>query len=159
MFEQTLPWLTALAALGCGLIGGLLFAFSNFVMQALAQQPAASGIATMQAINRLILNPLFLLIFMGTALMCVALAAIAMLRWSQPGAIELLIASLLYVIGCFGVTIAFNVPLNNSLANLNPDAADIAEQWRSYVAAWLRWNHVRTLASIVAAVILILHLV
>ena len=55
------------AAVGCGLIGGLLFAFSSFVMTALARQPAECGIRTMQAINVAILNPLFLSVFLGTA--------------------------------------------------------------------------------------------
>jgi uncharacterized membrane protein len=107
----------------------------------------------------LILNPLFLMIFMGTALVCLALAGIALLHWPQPGAPLLLAASMLYVMGCFGVTMVFNVPLNNSLANLNPAAPSATEQWQSYIAAWLRWNHVRTFASIIAATILILHLV
>jgi uncharacterized membrane protein len=40
-----------LAALGCGLIAGVFFAFSTFVMKALAQQPAPLGIATMQSIT------------------------------------------------------------------------------------------------------------
>jgi uncharacterized membrane protein len=52
--------LTLAAALGCALLGGLFFAFSNFVMKALMRIPAPSGIAAMQAINVTVLNPLFL---------------------------------------------------------------------------------------------------
>ena len=43
--------LTLLAILGCGMIAGVFFAFSAFVMKALARLPAEQGIAAMQAIN------------------------------------------------------------------------------------------------------------
>ena len=55
--------LTALALLACvgaGTVGGVFFAFSTFVMKALAQLPARQGIAAMQRINVVVLNPLFL---------------------------------------------------------------------------------------------------
>ncbi|MGG6293630.1 hypothetical protein ACQ4M4_04325 [Leptolyngbya sp. AN02str] len=48
------------ADLGCGLIAGIFFAFSTFVMNALAQQPPAQGIATMQSINITVINPWFM---------------------------------------------------------------------------------------------------
>jgi hypothetical protein len=48
------------AALGSGIMGGPLFAFSNCVMRALAHQRQASGIRRMQGITIYILNPLFL---------------------------------------------------------------------------------------------------
>jgi len=43
--------LTLVSALGCGLIAGVFFAFSAFVMKALARLPPAQGIAAMQSIN------------------------------------------------------------------------------------------------------------
>ena len=59
--------LTFLAALCCGLIAGLFFAFSNFVMKALASVAPERGMSSMQAINRTVLNPVFLCVFLGTA--------------------------------------------------------------------------------------------
>jgi uncharacterized membrane protein len=156
MIKNSLPLLTLFAALGCGLMGGLLFAFSNFVMKALMQQSAANGIATMQAINVLIINPLFLLIFIGTALSCLALAVMSLMRWSQPGAAMLLTGSVIYLIGTLIVTMAFNVPLNNALVALSAPSADAAQQWQDYVSAWLRWNHVRAIAALAAAAIFII---
>ncbi len=154
--KELLSFLTIFAAVGAGLIGGLLFAFSNFVMRALAQQPPEGGIRTMQAINITILNPLFMLIFLGTALASVILAITALARLSSPGALLLLIGCVLYVVGTLGVTMAWNVPLNDKLAVLNPSTAQAAEFWRVYVADWMQWNHVRTIASILASVLLIL---
>ena len=64
--EGVLHILTFAAALGAGLMAGLFFAFSTCVMTALGRQPAPCGIAAMQAVNEVILNPVFLLVFMGT---------------------------------------------------------------------------------------------
>jgi len=41
--------LTLFVALGCGLIAGVFFAFSAFVMKALARLSSAEGIAAMQS--------------------------------------------------------------------------------------------------------------
>ncbi len=156
MPKEILTFLTIFAALGCGMIGGLLFAFSNFVMRALVQQPPESGIRTMQAINITIINPLFFLVFLGTALASVILAITALPRLSSPSTILLLIGCVLYIVGTFGVTMAFNVPLNNRLAVLDPSTAQAAEFWHEYVSSWTQWNHVRTIAAILASFLLIL---
>ena len=63
----------------------------------------------------------------------------------------MLAASLLYLLGCFGVTMVFNVPLNNQLAAVAP--AQEAAAWSRYLDVWTIWNHVRTLASIVSAIL------
>lgn len=52
--------LSILAMLGCGMIGGVFFAFSSFVMRALARLPDAQGLAAMQSINFVVLNWHFL---------------------------------------------------------------------------------------------------
>jgi uncharacterized membrane protein len=138
--------LTLAAALGCALLGGLFFAFSNFVMKALMRIPAPSGIAAMQAINVTVLNPLFLGLFFGTAALC---ALLFFLRWESPFALG---GAALYLIGTFGVTMVFNVPRNNALARLDP--AGSVSAWRRYVQEWTWWNHVRTLAAVAAAALL-----
>lgn len=51
---------TFLSALGCGLIAGFFFAFSAVVMKALGKLPPAQGIAAMQSINVVVINPWFL---------------------------------------------------------------------------------------------------
>ena len=140
-----------ICALGCGLIAGLLFAFSVCVMRALAALPPAHGIAAMQSINVAILNRWFLTPFVGVAALGAVLAVFALLRWSEPGAAFIVAGGLLYVVGTFGVTMRFNVPRNNALAVLRPDSADGARLWVSYLDEWTRWNHVRTIAALLAA--------
>jgi uncharacterized membrane protein len=139
------------AVLGCGLIAGVFFAFSTFVMSALARRPPAQGIAAMQSINITVINPWFMTAFLGTAGACTLLAVSSLLKWNQPGAAYLLIGSLLYLVGTLGVTIVFNVPLNDALAKVEPGSTDGASLWASYLTNWTLWNHVRTVAALAAA--------
>jgi uncharacterized membrane protein len=67
------------------------------------------------------------------------------------GTAYLLLGSLLYLIGTVGVTIAFNVPLNDALATVNPNSADGANLWVNYLTNWTIWNHVRTAAALAAS--------
>lgn len=139
------------SALGCCLIAGVFFAFSTFVMSALARLQPAQGIAAMQAINITAINPLFMIALFGTAGSCVFLAISSFLKWQQPMSAYLLIGSLLYLVGTVGVTIAFNVPLNDALAKVDPDSTEGARLWASYLSDWTLWNHIRTVAAFVAA--------
>lgn len=149
--EKFLPTLTLLAALGSGLIAGVFFAFSCFVMKALSRIPPAEGIAAMQSINIVVLNPVFLSVFVGTAVACLIAIAFSWLRWSQPGAVYLLVGGLLYLIGTFLVTMAFNVPRNDALAAVAPASPEGARLWADYLSSWTAWNHVRTVAALAAA--------
>jgi uncharacterized membrane protein len=103
------------AIVGGGVVTGLLFAFSNFVMRALAQLPAEHGMDAMQRINATIITPLFLTLFLGTSLLCVIIGMHAALLLQAPGRLWLLVGALADVIGPFGITLLFNVPLNNRL--------------------------------------------
>lgn len=151
MSSNLLSCLIVIAALGCGLIGGLFFAFSNFVMRALARLPDAQGMAAMQAINLTVLNPLFLGAFMGTALLSALLAGYGLLHLAQAGAGWLVAGGLLYLAGNLLVTAACNVPRNNVLARLDPASADAARLWRDYLRSWTAWNHVRTFTALAAS--------
>lgn len=143
--------LTLVAALGCGLIAGVFFAFSAFVMRAFARLPAADGMAAMQSVNVAVLNPVFLSAFVGTAAACLLAVVVSILHWQEPGAMYRLAGGLLYLLGSFGVTAAFNVPRNEFLARVSPSDPDGAKAWAGYQSSWTAWNHVRTVASLAAA--------
>ena len=149
--NRFLPTLTLLAALGSGLIAGAFFAFSSFVMKALGRIAPAEGIVAMQSINVVVLNPVFLSVFVGTAAACGIAIVFSWLRWNQPGAVYLLAGALLYLIGTFLVTMAFNVPRNDALAAVAPTDPESAKLWASYLSSWTAWNHVRTVAALAAA--------
>ena len=143
--------LTFVSALGSGLIAGFFLAFSIVVMKALAQQPAPQGIAAMQSINIVVINPMFFTAFFGTAAACLVLTISTFFRWQRPGTAYLLAGSLLYLVGTILVTILFNVPRNNALAAVDPTSPEGANVWATYLSSWTAWNHVRTIAALAAA--------
>lgn len=149
--DQLLFALTLFAALGSGLVAGVFFAFSAFVMKALARLPAGEGIAAMQSINVVVLNPWFMTAFFGTAAACILALISSLLRWHEPGSAYLLAGSVLYLVGSLLVTIAFNVPRNEALAAVAATDPNGAKLWAGYIASWTAWNHVRTAASLAAA--------
>ena len=151
MIDDTLFALTLVSALGCGLIAGAFFAFSSFVMKALGRLPPPQGIAAMQWINIVVINPWFMTALFGAALACIALAVLSLVERDEPESIYRLTGSALYLAGTILVTIAFNVPRNDILAAAAPDGHDSADLWRRYVREWTAWNHVRTAAALAAA--------
>jgi uncharacterized membrane protein len=156
MIPDALLGLTFAAALGSGVVGGIFYGFSSFIMSALKRLPQTQGAAAMKMINVTVINPVFLLVFLGTALVCLLLAGGAFFDWNRPAAKWLLAASLLYLLGCFGVTLLGNVPLNNQLAAVTP--AQETALWAYYLKIWTRWNHVRTFASILSSLLFMLAL-
>ena len=153
MLDQVLFVLIFVAAIGTSLVSGIFFAFSSFVMAALGRLPAPHGVAAMQSINVTVLNPGFFLAFFGTGLVCLVLAAGSFAWWDQANGKLVLIASLLYIVGCIGVTMVCNVPLNNALAAVRANTPDEAALWSRYLDRWTKWNHVRTVAPILSAIL------
>jgi uncharacterized membrane protein len=151
MSSTWLAILTFFTALGCALIAGVFFAFSSFVMKALARLPVPQGIAAMQSINVLAVTPVFMTALFGTAAACLLLGGSALFVWQRPGAGYLLFGSLSYVVGSVLVTIVFNVPRNNALAVADPSSSDGARIWTDYLQSWTAWNHVRTVTALAAA--------
>lgn len=138
-----------IAALGSGLIAGLFFAFSTFVMKALALRPPAEGMTAMVSINRVILRSLFMPVFFGTALLSIVIAIWALIT-RTPASPWLIAAALSYLLANIAVTMVWNVPLNNAIDRADP-AADNSVLWAHYVDRWTRWNHVRTIACLAAS--------
>lgn len=147
---MTHTYLMILCAVLAGLSGGCAFVFSNFVIPALDRLPAADAIRAMQAINEDAINPLFMLLFIGTGVAALVLAAFHVLT---PGlAIEawFATATALYVVGVVLVTVGGNVPLNEALARVN-EAQMGADAWRAFADPWVRWNTLRTVAAALAS--------
>lgn len=151
MMHGPLFVLTLLTALGCGVIAGVLFAFSSFVMKGLAGLPPAQGIASMQAVNAAALTPAFMAALFGTAAACLAVIVCSVLSWHEPYAVYLLSGGLLYLLGVIGLTITFHVPRNQALGRVRPDSPDAAGHWGRYVTTWTAGNHVRAAATLAAA--------
>jgi uncharacterized membrane protein len=158
MIDGPYLWLTVLAVLGTGLVAGVFYAFSTFVMRGLAALPPAQGVAAMNAINVSAVTPAFMLVFVGSAVLCAVIAVVTFVLWPDGGTVELLLGSALYLFGSFGVTMMANVPRNDALLKLDPGTPEAAAYWPTYVREWTAWNHIRMIASAAAAVSYILAL-
>lgn len=138
--------------LGSGVLSGLYFIFSSCVMNALNMQPPASAISTMNAINRVIVNPPFMVVFMGTPLVCALLLRSCLKeglgtsldnKCTTAGALALLV-------GEFLLTLVVHIPKNDALAAHTLGGASDLSVWAEYFTTWTAWNHVRMLASVAA---------
>jgi len=142
---------TFVTALGCGLSAGALFAFSSFVMAALARLEPAQGIAAMNSINVRAVTPAFMTALFGSGVACVVLAIWAVAGWDDSFSPWLLAGSALYLTGPVGLTMTYHVPRNDALAAVGPTDPGAERHWRRYVSEWTRWNHVRSAAGLAAA--------
>ena len=156
--DQLIPVIGTMALLGSGLVGGIFFAFSSFIMKALAAVPSAEGIGAMQSINVVVINPSFLGAFFGTAVFSLIVGGFALTSLNSPSAPYFLGGALFYLVGTIFVTMFGNVPLNNQLAAVSATDPGTREVWEHYLDRWTMWNHVRTAAAMVAALLFTLGL-
>ena len=139
------------AVLLTGLSAGLFYAWSVSVIPGTKRVSDLVYLETMQSINRAILNPAFFLIFFGSLL---ALGVSTIQNFSTKLTFGfLLAATLLYLIGTFGITAWGNVPLNNGLdalelAELGTD--QIAQTRQQYEGPWNRFHMVRTICAVLS---------
>ncbi|MBX4955065.1 DUF1772 domain-containing protein [Rhizobium lentis] len=139
------------AAIGSGLVAGIFFAFSTFIMTAFARIPAEQGIAAMNAINVTIVRSPFMALFVPTAILCLVIAVLAVIDWRGGASTLMLTGAALYLLASFLSTIIFNVPMNDALEKVSGSGAEAAALWTTYLRDWTWWNHVRTIASLLAS--------
>ena len=141
------------------LITGLFYAYSCSVNPGLGKLPDREYLAAMQSINLAIINPAFMLSFMGTLIL---LPVTTCLHFAKPLPVRfilLCIASLIYITGTFGTTIFGNVPLNDALANFDISTAtihEISEERSKFEQPWNRLHSIRTLSALAAFSIVII---
>lgn len=153
MFEQSLMrWMLTTAALGSGIIGGIFFAFSTFIMASFATLSTENGIAAMNAVNRVILRSWFMPVFVGMVVVSAVVVVLAIRQWTPVSGSLVVAGAALYILATFLSTIVFNVPLNDRLAMFQGSEAAAVEVWAAHLKDWTFWNHVRTIASLAASV-------
>lgn len=154
MLPTVLTIIVILAIILNALLAGLFFAFSIAIIPALRRVDDVTYVRSFRAINAAILNPGFLLVFCLAPVSGVAAAAVTV--WAEgPGtAVWLTIAATCSVL-TFIITASVNVPLNSRLDRSAVDTeAQRAEAREKFESRWNRWNHVRTLTSVGALVLL-----
>lgn len=144
LIVTSLLWVMALSS---GVMAGVYFTFSTFIMRAFGTLEAPQAVAAMNAINTVILRSLFMPLFFGSSIVSVALVVTAVMNWGETGAGMALLAGAIYFFGMFVCTVLFNVPLNNALGTLVPNSTDAFQLWIHYLKTWTNWNHLRTVSS------------
>ncbi len=114
-----------------GLLAGVYLAFLLAVMPALHSQPDDIFIKAMNRINVVIVNPAFMVLFLGAPIVTAVL-----LRWNRDA---ITVAAVVTAVLAVVVTVAANIPLNNALANGGSRAA--------FETPWIAWHVVRTLLT------------
>lgn len=151
MIEGAQLYLVTATALAAGLMSGVLYAFSSFVMAGLKRLPTEQAMAAMQSINVTAVRPGLMIPFFGTMIASVAVAITAIADWDDTVSVWLLAGAASYVLGTFVMTAAYHVPRNNALAAISTDAPEAASVWSRYLKEWTRWNHFRAIAALAAA--------
>ncbi len=154
MNDRLIGTAALVAAVGAGMVGGVLFAFSSFVMRALDDLDPPQAIRAMQAINVRAVNPVFMGLFFGTGLLTVAVACMPLLRSGHDADWRLGTAAVLFVV-TIATTAAYHVPHNDALARVDATSADAAQIWHAYSGSWTTWNHLRMLCAVVSSALLI----
>lgn len=146
----------ALALLMTGTMTGILGAFSVSVMPALDRIPAEQAVAAMRSINRVILNPVFLLMFIGAPVAAAAAGLLGFPLGQGAAAWLFLAAAAVYLLGVIMPTAVVNVPLNNRLdaGEAQPSGEEAARMWAAHSPRWTRWNTGRTLLGAVSLLLI-----
>lgn len=135
------------------LMAGVFLSFSDFVMAGLIRSKPASGIESMQQLNRTVFRSVFLTTFLLLVPLTVGFALYVASGAAGAGRTYVIAAAVTYFLFVFGVTVVGNVPMNNRLDEMQPDSNEAASYWKTYADVWTRWNHVRTLGATVTAVL------
>lgn len=142
-----------------GLIAGLLFSYSCSVNHGLKALADHEYIKAMQAINVAIQNPLFLISFMGLLLVFPISSYMLYKQLIDTSFCLMLLAMIIYFVGVFGITLFYNVPLNEQLAKFNLSTAsrdEITQMRQLFENPWNSHHQYRTIASIISFVLTIL---
>lgn len=147
-----------LAATSVALIAGLFYGFSCAVNPGLHALGDKEYLSAMQSINRVILNPIFFATFMGTVFLLPLATWISFSTPLSTRFILLLVASLIYIVGVFGVTVVGNVPLNEALDkfNLQVSLDQLKQQRETFEIPWNKLHNIRTWGSVISLVLTIL---
>jgi len=137
-----LPLLTA--ATLTGLQAGTYYTWASGVMPGLARTDDRTFVHAMQEMNVAIVNPVFLLSFLGApALACAAVAV------SSLSARPWVIAGAALALGTIAITAFGNIPLNNALDAAGPvsQITDLATVRADFEGLWVKLNVARTLTA------------
>jgi uncharacterized membrane protein len=153
-----------LAIMLCSLVAGLLFGFAIVVMPGIAKLNDKGFLSAFKHMDEIIQNnqPLFILVWAGSILSIIITLILGIMNLIGTQIYILILASILYLVGVQLPTFRFNIPLNNSLQNLDIESLDESEAALCRVdfeIPWNHWNRIRTVNAILAVSMLLLLLI
>ena len=154
--------LTLIAAtLLCSLVAGFVFAFAVVAMPGIKSLGDGEFLRAFRVMDRVIQNnqPLFLLVWVGSAVALVAAALLGFAQLDVTGRALMVAALLVYLLGVQLPTVAINIPLNNTVQALDLDGMDQAaleSARRAFEPRWTYWNSFRTVFASLASVLLMI---
>ncbi|MGB3625529.1 MAG: anthrone oxygenase family protein [Henriciella sp.] len=143
-------------ALWSAVIGGVFSAFSEFIMAGLLRTAPSGGIEAMQHINRTVIRTQFVAGILLIAPLSVLFAIYGLSAFEGPARSLLVLAPIVYLPTVFLMTMFGNVPMNNKLERLDHTSAEAKAYWAKYGRDWTRLNHIRSVGSIVTALLYIM---
>lgn len=142
------------------LIGGVFLAFSDFIMRSLAYTGGVGGVEAMQVINREVFRWIFMALFLGMAVVSVFVVIYSVTNLAGGPGTLILIGAVVYLLGCFAVTVFFNVPMNEALAGMDLSSDMTKDYWtNTYLPGWTMWNTIRTASCTVSAALVLFGLI
>jgi uncharacterized membrane protein len=157
MFEFFRGGSLILAVITMGLMAGIFQLYSHTVMRGLAHTDDKTFVSAFREMDRAIMNPLFLVTFLGPFGFTALTTALSLGSGSRSLLPWLAAALVLYLVVII-ITSQVNVPLNNAIkAATDPDAGAVRVSFGE--GRWTRWNHVRSVLCTGAFVCLVWALV
>lgn len=144
------------ATVATGLMAGVFGTYAVAIMPGLRATDDRTFIGAYQAIDRAIINPLFLATFMGALILSIAAVLLNVGGDSRSVLLWTAAAAVLYLVAVV-ITFAVHLPLNDALkaAGAPADLVDPAAVREAFAEArWVAWNVVRTVTSTAAFVCL-----
>lgn len=132
------------AAITTGLLAGVFYAYASSVMLALHQLDDRTFVDVMNRINTVIVNPVFMLSFLGSVAFT-GLAALLHLRADQRTVLWWILLALVLNVISFLITSGGEIPLNNQLADTS--SGDFAALRQQFEGPWVTLNILRAVAN------------
>jgi uncharacterized membrane protein len=144
----------------CSLVAGILFAFATVVMPGIKNLEDAAFIRAFQVIDGVIqgYQPLFMLVWIGSALSMIAAAAIGGWKLAGLDRVVLVLAALIFLLGVHVPTATINIPMNDALQTLDTRTMSetaLKRAREAFESRWNQWNIIRTVFAIIVTVLLI----
>ncbi len=147
-----------LAIVLCALVSGLLFGFAVVVMPGIAKLPNKDFLLAFKNMDGIIQNkqPLFMLVWVGSILSVLVSMILGTIDLSGQETLLLWMGGGWYLLGVQLPTVAFNIPLNDTIQTLEINKLnelELANSRVNFEAKWNRWNRIRTINGIIAVTI------